>query len=335
MISQLFIAVVIGGLLCFLLSKAFIQISQTTRIMLDDSVGESRRIHKDPTPRIGGITFLFSFGLAFYLIVPNHYWNNQQIQGFMVGAVLIALLGIIDDVKSLGGKLKLIGQITITLLVVWGFGIYIPFINNPLTNGIIDFPLWISIVVSVVWILGTTNVMNFVDGIDGLATSITLSFSIVLLIVALLFQQSILAIIVALLMGCCLGFLPINSHRATAFLGDGGSMFLGYSIGVLSILSGAKLATAMLVIGLPALDVLNTFWIRIKHGQSLFIADNEHLHYRLLKKGLSVREIVFIISGISVIFGVIALTNDTVFKTLGLIVLITVSQALIYWSLQE
>jgi UDP-GlcNAc:undecaprenyl-phosphate GlcNAc-1-phosphate transferase len=334
MFTQLLVAIAIGFTSCSLLNKVLIMMSRRTGIVLDNPGNDARRVHDRPTPRIGGPSLILSFGLTLLLVLPTHLWHNQQIRGFAVGAVLMALLGTIDDVKEIGGKAKLIAQIAIVSLVVVKFQLIVPYINNPL-GGTINFPYGVSIGIAILWILATTNTMNFIDGIDGLATSMALVFSIVVGWISLLFDQPALALFLSTLLGCCLGFLPFNWHRARAFLGDGGSMFFGFSVGVLSILVGAKLATTILILGLPIIDVINTFVIRVSRGQSLFVADREHLHYRLISKGMSTGKAVFLISGVSLAFGLLALPSNTTVKTLGMVALFIVSELIIYWSMRK
>ncbi len=328
-------AALVGGTLSFLLTKLLIAVSTRTGLMLDDPRQARRRIHGKPTPRIGGVVLLPAMVITLAFVLPADLRQNQQIQGFIVGAALISLVGIADDFRSLSGPVKLVAQAAIITLVVTRFQLLIPYVNNPLQEGVIAFPAWGAALISIAWILVTTNLMNFIDGIDGLADSVALAFTVVVGLVAILFNQLGLAVILAALFGCGLGFLPLNWHRARAFLGDGGAMFLGFSVGVLSILSGAKLATALLVLGLPILDVANTFVVRVSRGQSPFTADNEHLHYRLIRKGLSAGQTVLLISGISFAFGLLALVNNTPFKVVSLIVLGVLSQGLILWSMRD
>ena len=331
MLTSPLLIVATGFGLSLLLSLGLVQFARRTGFAMDDPAQHTRRIHRAPTARIGGLALLLAYGLALWWFLPAGMWQNQQVQGLAVGTLLITLLGVIDDVRSLSGRVKLVGELLIISFVVIHFELLVPYANNPL-GGILRFPPWFSAAISIIWILGTTNTLNFIDGIDGLATSVAISFAIVVGVVALLFDQAALAIILAALLGCCLGFLPVNWHRARSFLGDGGAMFLGFTIGTLSILSGAKLATTLLVLGLPILDILNTFWVRFRRGQSLFTADNEHLHYRLIRKGLSTGQTVLVIAGISFGFGLLALANNTTFKVISLAVLLVVSQLLILWS---
>lgn len=332
-----------GLVLVLLLSHLLIEVAKRSGLTLDDPHREGRRIHRQPTPRIGGLALLPGFLIALAIALPAEYWQNQQIQGFFVGAILIALLGIIDDIRSINNRIKLLVQIAVISFVVVEFEIFIRFVNNPLTGGILQFSPLLSALISILWLLGTTNTMNFIDGIDGLATSVTASFALVVLIVAVMFNQFELAVILGGLLGCCLGFLPANWrvfwrgqwHGARTFLGDGGAMFLGFCIGTLSILSGAKVATTLLVLGLPILDILNTFFVRVRRGQSPFTADNEHLHYRLIRRGLSTSETVFLIAGISLGFGLLALANNTTLKVISLGLLAAVSQGIILWSMRE
>lgn len=333
MIIRLVSTVIVGAILSFILSHLFIRLAQHTGLTLDDPTSHNRRIHDKPTPRIGGMALLLALGITVGVWLPAGNWHNPQIQGLALGATLITLMGIIDDIWSLSGRTKLIGLFTITAYIILQFQLLVPYANNPF-GGILDFSYWLSVAISFGWIAITTNTMNFIDGIDGLSTSVTLSFAIVVGIVAILFNQQELAIIVAALLGCYGGFLPLNRHKARAFLGDGGAMLAGFTIGALAILSGAKIATALLVMGLPILDVCNTFIMRWRRGQSLFTADNEHLHYRLIRKGLTTNQTVLVIAGISLSFGLLALVNNTPFKLVSLLLLGIVSQRLIWWSMR-
>lgn len=332
LVKQLIGGSLIGLSLSYLLSRLFITLSVKSGLMLDVPHRESRRIHENPTPRIGGIVLLFSYVLTLALVLPPAYWHNPQLQGFVVGVILTPMIGIIDDLQSIKGQVKLVWQILVIALVVVVFRVQIPFVNIPLSNNVLEFSAWQSAVISTIWILSATNVINFADGVDGLALSLAIAFLLILLVVAILFQQDILTTATAVLLACCLGFLPFNWHRAKSFLGDTGSMFLGFCIGALSLLAGAKMATVLLVLGLPFLDVANTFLIRLSRGQSLFAADREHLHYRLIAKGWSSSQTILLITGVSLLFGIVALTNSTVLKMLGLIALSVVSIAIIRWS---
>ena len=329
------LGLLLGVLLSYLLGRLLIRLAHRTGLTLDDPERSQRRIHGKPTPRIGGLALFPALVLSLALILPPELWQNQQIQGLIVGGLLITLLGLVDDIRTLSGRQKLLGQTVIIVFVVLRFELLVPYVNNPMLGGTLVFPSWIGALVSIGWILVTTNTLNFIDGIDGLAASVTVAFAIVVALVAIMFDQLALSVILAALLGCCLGFLPLNWYRARSFLGDGGAMFLGFSIGVLSILSGAKLATTLLVLGLPILDVINTFIMRLRRGQSLFAADNEHLHYRLIRKGLSTGRTVLLIAGISLAFGLLALVNNTTFKVISLAILGLLSQALILWSMRE
>jgi UDP-GlcNAc:undecaprenyl-phosphate GlcNAc-1-phosphate transferase len=335
MMPSIALAVIVGGLICYLLGRFFIQLAHRTGLALDEPGRDPRRIHRQPTPRVGGPALLIAFLCTLAIILPPEFWRNQQIQGLILGSLLIALLGIVDDVRNLSGPVKLAGQAAIISFVVLQFDLLVPYVNNPLGSDLLVFPPLASALISIVWIMVTTNTLNFIDGIDGLATSIAICFSFTVCIVALLFNQLELTLILATLLGCSLGIFPLNRFRARTFLGDSGAMFLGFCIGTLSILSGAKLATTLLVLGLPILDVLNTFVMRLRRGQSLFTADNEHLHYRLIRKGLTTNQTVLTIAGISLGFGLLALVNNTTFKVIALILLGIVSQGLILWSMQD
>jgi UDP-GlcNAc:undecaprenyl-phosphate GlcNAc-1-phosphate transferase len=259
--------------------------------------------------------------LASILIFVPHVAGEKHILALVVGAIIIAAVGAVDDVISISPWWKLFWQVVVGLVAV-SFGVGINFITDPL-GGLfrLDNPSWPLVVAgttyhvtlwadlfTVFWIVAMVNTLNFLDGLDGLAAGVG---SIAALVIAGLslgasVHQPVTAGIALALAGAALGFLPYNFNPAKIFLGDSGAMLIGYVLGVLAIISGGKIATAVLVLGFPILDVLWAIIRRGARGVSPFQADRHHLHHRLLDLGLSQRKVVLLFYVITLSFGSLA-----------------------------
>lgn len=275
------------------------------------------RLHTQSIPRIGGVAICGAFVLGSWLnLWPANLLNNQ-IVGVMVTALLITALGFVDDLRNLKPRTKLFGQIAVAGLAVLGFDILIPYINNPL-GGIIQFDYLVSVLVSLAWLVSMPNVVNLLDGVDGLATGILAIFSLVLLCVAIQFNQVELGALAAALLGATGAFLVFNFNPAKIFMGDSGSLFLGIVAGELSILAGAKLATVMLVLAIPIIDVAYTILRRLRQGVSIARRDTDHFHHRLLAMGLSPRQVCYVYYACASVFGLVTLIPITLLKVLAM-----------------
>lgn len=281
-----------------------------------------RDVHKNPVPRLGGIAIFSSFWLVmigYMLFCPDklHFVDQKvlgidlNLWGVIFGSIILLILGIMDDTKGVKPWPKLFWQVVAASLVVI-FGIKIWWFSNPLGGANIILgsltyvfvPLWIVLVI---------NVMNWLDGLDGLADGVSFIALIILAILSLkpAVNQPATALISMILAGASLGFLFYNFNPAKIFLGDSGSMFLGFMIAVSSIISGGKIATALLVLGIPILDA---FWVilrRLYSGKSPMEADKLHLHHRFLQIGLNQKQTVLIFYFIAALFGIFALQNGT------------------------
>ncbi len=280
---------------------------------------DERHIHTQIIPRMGGVAIFLSF-LAISLI---HLGISRRLIGVLIGASLILIVGVWDDLRGLTAFQKLFWQITAAVVVV-ASGITINFITNPLGGAIrLDTlriplvtingnPYGISVwgdLLTIFWIVAMINTLNFLDGLDGLATGVTGIGALVVFGISLTsggpeLATALLAIILA---GAALGFLPYNFYPARIFLGDSGSMFLGFMIGVVSIISSAKIATALLVLGFPILDMGWVVIRRLIQRKSPFAADRGHLHHRLLDAGLSQWQAVLLLYFICTLFGLASL----------------------------
>lgn len=279
--------------------------------------------HQQPTPRIGGVgivvAFIVTIGLVL-LISPSslnfsnegYFGIDRNLVGFLLAIIWLSFINIIDDYRGLSWQSKLLSQV-IAAVIITGFGININSLSNPF-GGKISLDDFSSILV-VVWLVIISNVVNWLDSIDGVAGGVSIItlltlFSLSIGVAVAQPANAMLAIIGA---GATLGFLIFNL-RGKVFLGDTGSMFLGFLIGVLAIISGGKVATVFLVLAIPFLDALVVFITRIIHHQSPFMADRRHLIHRLLDRGMKKGQIIALFYCLSLIFGLIALNTQTLGK---------------------
>ena len=282
-----------------------------------------RRINKKPMPRIGGLAvitgFLFS---AFYLVLTmsiegkldlNDTENYKvKLIGFLVGIIFLGIFALLDDVKDLKPIQKLIVQI-ISAIIIYAFGIRIEDINGWILPEVISFILTIG------WIVGITNAINLIDGLDGLSSGITLISCIFLLLIFATNSSPIISVVlITALAGAILGFLPYNANPAKTFIGDVGAQFLGFSLSVIAILGVAKTVTLIvliapiLILGLPIFDTLFAIVRRIIKGKSIkavFNADRGHLHHRIMKMGYTQKQAVYILYSLSATIGLYSNSN--------------------------
>jgi len=267
---------------------------------------DRRRVNTQPVPRAGGIATMTAFVLVALLaiavndrlsIVP---WpvllDRPQLIALLAGAVAAALMGLIDDYLQVRARWQLVGQLVLAGWAV-ALGIGVGLLNNPLGPGAIRLEGWIGVVITVFWIVGMINSVNFIDGLDGLSTGIGLIAAVTLGLISLTTTvgQPFIALLCFTLAGALLGFLRWNFHPASVFAGTSGVLFLGYTLALLSILGTAKVAVALLVLGVPIID---TFWIivrRIATGRTPFSPDRGHIHHRLLDLGLTHTQAVVLI----------------------------------------
>ncbi len=277
---------------------------------------DKRRVHKRPTPRIGGLAMIFGFIAA--VVCFNDEWTRAT-AAILSGALILGVLGVIDDCKELDAKLKFVVQIIAALIVVFWGDIRISVFSNPnvfSSEPYVILPMWLSATVTVLWIVFMTNAVNFIDGLDGLAAGVSAIMSMSLVFIAITHQDSTgpaIAIMGLAIMGSCFGFLPFNFNPAKIFMGDTGSTFLGYMLAVLSVQGMFKsyavisFAVPLLMLGLPLFDALFAMIRRIFSGKSPMVADRGHLHHRLYDMGFSQKQTVFILYAISGVLGITAI----------------------------
>lgn len=272
-----------------------------------DEPGDARRVHKKPMPRLGGLAIYIAFLIAGLLTLPI---KQESIQGILIGATVIVIVGILDDIYNLPAKVKLLGQIAAAGILVL-FGIKVQIITNPLGGMIILGKL--AIPATLFWVVGITNTLNFIDGLDGLAAGISAIAAFTMMFVNLSLEQTNGVLVMAILAGAAIGFLPYNFNPAKIFMGDTGAMFLGFVLAAQAVEGAVKSATAIalivpiLALGLPIFDTAFAILRRFVNGKPLMQADKGHVHHRLIAIGLSQRQAVLFMYLISISLGICSL----------------------------
>jgi UDP-GlcNAc:undecaprenyl-phosphate GlcNAc-1-phosphate transferase len=305
---------VLASLVAFLLTPLAARFA--TVVGAIDRPGE-RRVHHAATPRGGGLAVAASFlavGLAVLwyerqedVVSLSYRPQSSQIAALFVGAAVAALLGFVDDRFDLRARWQFLGQLLLALIAL-ASGMRIGFINNPLGGETITFGVVTGAVLTVFWIVGMINSINFIDGLDGLSSGIAMIAALTLggISFTVTQNQPVVAVLCFTLAGALAGFLPWNFHPARVFIGTTGVFVIGYTLAVLSLLGTAKVAVALLVLGVPIID---TFWIivrRLAQGSSPFAPDRGHFHHRLLDLGLGHRQAVLLIYAICAVLAILS-----------------------------
>lgn len=314
---------------CYAATFAAVQLGRKTGVLDVPRAGE---VQKRPVPRTGGYAILAGFLLASLLgayLIPRSAEEAWRLLGALVGVVAVLPLAFLDDRRRLGPLPQLAGQTGIALIPV-AFGIVITSIATPFW-GTIPVPAWLVIPFTLVWVVGMINTINLVDVMDGLAAGIAAIAALVLVAREVLeFGQYDLAILPLALAGTCVGFLFHNFHPARIFMGSSGALLLGYALAVTSIMGGAKVATALLVLGVPIADVAWVIVRRIAAGRSPMVGgDERHLPQRLHKAGWSQRQIVLMFYALCLTFGLAAVWLAPALKVLAFAALAAVMAVLL------
>ncbi len=314
-----------------------------THLGVIDGTEDERRVHDVPTPRIGGIAVFFGFAFALFAVLgialthPHMLFSaplnvplardiaalrdqleaSHNLVGLLFGSMLILVVGIWDDVMQMRPRNKFIAQVLVALIsMLYGFvipGTSVPFAHQAATHWL-EFPSWVGIPLTLLWYLGMMNAINFIDGLDGLLSGLTVISGIFLFAIALLHNNPEVALVVIALAGAALGFLPYNFNPARIFLGDAGSLFIGYVFATISIIGESKTAIAvslfvpLVVLALPIIDTAAAIIRRAKAGRRITEADRGHFHHQLIFRfGLNVRQAVLLIYAVCFVLGAVAL----------------------------
>ena len=325
--------------LALLLTPLSIQLSKKLGIVARPG---GRRRHRGLVPRLGGLVVLGGFvggALSSLLVRP---WLPPLPEGVdpkemtrftavVAGTVLIAFFGLLDDRFELGSRPQYAAQVIVSIVAISGL-VFIKHVMNPFTNQIAEFPWPIVWGLTLLWLMGMMNTVNFMDGLDGLAVGVAAIASAVLFVHMLRVGQHGPALLPLALLGTMLGFLPFNFSPARIFLGSG-AITLGYVIGTLSLVGGARVATVLLVMGIPIVDVAWQIFNRWRHGRSMNEGDRGHLHFRLYDLGMSQHQVVLLYWGFCAFFGALALlVSSRIYKLIaiaGLIALVFTVLALL------
>ncbi len=294
----------------FVLSFFFTPVARKLAFKLDvlDIPKDDRKVHKEPIPYLGGAA-IYASAILTMLIFSD---LDRTAISIMLGGTVIFFVGLIDDIKDISPKIKLAGQIIAALIAVYG-GAKINYITNPLPGYDVIYLEYLTIPISVIWIVGITNTINLIDGIDGLASGVATISASTMMFIAAISGFDFILVECAVVAGASLGFLPYNFNPAKIFMGDTGALFLGYMLAVISILGVMKIVTSatiiimILVLGIPLFDTSFAIIRRIRNKKPIMEADRGHVHHRLLAKGFSQRQTVLILYIVSIMFGAAAI----------------------------
>ncbi len=294
----------------FVLSFFFTPVARKLAFKLNvlDIPKDDRKVHKEPIPYLGGAA-IYASAILTMLIFSD---LDKTAISIMLGGTVIFFVGLIDDIKDISPKVKLAGQIIAALIAVYG-GAKINYITNPLPGYDVIYLEYLTIPISVLWIVGITNTMNLIDGIDGLASGVATISASTMMFIAAISGFDFILVECAVVAGASLGFLPYNFNPAKIFMGDTGALFLGYMLAVISILGVMKIVTSatiiimILVLGIPLFDTSFAIIRRIRNKKPIMEADKGHVHHRLLAKGFTQRQTVLILYIVSIIFGAAAI----------------------------
>ncbi len=312
LVAYVLIALLVAMVVSFLMTP--VVRSFAYKVGAIDVPRDNRRMHKVPIPRLGGLAIFSGFMISTLLFVAM----TPEMKSVLLGAVVIVVLGVIDDSMSLKAALKFVVQIVAALIPTL-HGVTIRVFSNP--NVFSDDLYWnlgsLSVPLTVLWIVAVTNSVNLIDGLDGLANGVSTISASTMLVIALLLGETDVSLVLAALVGACIGFMPYNLNPAKMFMGDTGATFLGYILATMSIQGLFKyyavisFVVPFLILGLPIFDTTFAFFRRLAHGQSPMQADRGHIHHRLIDMGLNQKQAVATLYVISAILGLSAVVLTT------------------------
>lgn len=292
----------------FLLTPAVKKISYMVGAI--DVPRDDRRMHDKPIPRFGGLGIFIGIFLSIFVFLRP---LSKEVQAMMLGASVIFVSGFLDDTKGLSPSMKLIFQVIASLIAIYG-GIRVDAISNFMGEkgsvvelGVLSYPI------TMLWIIGVTNAINLIDGLDGLAAGISAIAGISFTIISFLLGSREIALLCLMISGACIGFLPYNFNPASIFMGDTGALLLGYLFGVITIEGVLKTAITVsifvpvIILAVPISDTLLAIIRRTLSGKSFATADKGHLHHRILAMGFSTKKTVLILYLMAVILGALAI----------------------------
>lgn len=294
----------------FAVSNVFTPIAKTISMKVGAiDYPKARGMHQKPMPRMGGLAIVIGFMFTVLLLYRFvEFGETRKLIGFMIGATMIVVLGMFDDIYDLRARFKFFVQILAALVAIMS-GIQIHVVMWPVTKAL----TYLSVPITLLWIVGVTNAVNLIDGLDGLAAGVSSIAALCVMVLCILTGEEMAILLTAALAGSCLGFLPRNFNPAQIFMGDTGATFLGYTLAVTSILGVFKgyailaLVVSMLCLGLPIFDTIFAMVRRFAKHQPIMQADRGHLHHHLIDRGFTQKQAVMILYIISALCGVFAI----------------------------
>lgn len=316
-----FIAMVISFALTPLVKRLAVKLG------IIDIPKDARRVHNKPIPLIGGLAIYISFTV---MLIGTGIFTKEKL-ALLIGGTIILIGGLLDDKYDLRPVQKLIFQISGALVLIF-MGVEINLLTNPFTKYIsfLNLEKWLSIPVTLFWIVGVTNAFNLIDGLDGLSSGLALISSVSMLIVSMITGRDESVLLNSILSGAILGFLPYNFNPASIFLGDTGAQLLGFLLSSIAVIGAVKSATAItlavpiIVLGVPIYDTAFAIIRRKINGKPIMQADKGHIHHRLLAMGFSQKKVVIIMYIISGSLGLISILASTMNSKVSYIFMIIV-----------
>lgn len=297
---------IISTLIAFISTPAVKKFAE--KIGAIDIPKDERRVHSKPMPLMGGLAIYIAVVISSLIFMEI----NSELIATLIGATIILISGIIDDTKEMSARMKLLFQLVAAVVLIMG-GIKIETLTNPFSkSGELIYLGIFSLPITIFWVVGITNTLNLIDGLDGLSSGIAMISALSFMFVAKKFNYAPVMVLSAILAGGCLGFLPFNFNPAKIFAGDTGALFLGFMLAALSIEGVMKsvatiaFVVPIIILGVPIFDTAFAILRRLINGKSIMEPDKGHLHHRFLKLGYSQKKTVLILYSISAVFGVFA-----------------------------
>lgn len=301
-----------------------------------------RKVHQRPMVRLGGVAMFIGVVVALLIVWGMGGFGalktgkESEVLGVAIGGIAFFLIGLADDLFNLSPKTRLVLQVVVSGLV-WQSGVQIDFLTNPIA-GLFSLPEWASLPITVVWLVGMANAINWIDGLDGLAAGVSGIAAFVMLWTCLFMGQPQAALFAAALAGASFGFLRYNFNPAQIFMGDGGAYFIGFTlagVGVIGLVKSVTTVAVLLpyvILAVPILDMSAVILDRLRRGKSPFVADKRHLHHRLLKAGLSQRLAVLFIYSLTLWAGSLAMAVSGMPSGVGYAIAATVILSVTSWQ---
>ncbi len=282
----------------------------------------ARKVHTKVMPRLGGLAIFLSATIGLIIFAKE---TSEPLVWMIAGSIIIVIAGIIDDITPLSPKTKLIFQIVAAFIVVYG-GVRIQFINVPLSDYVIHLGNW-SWFISILWIVGISNALNLIDGLDGLAAGVSSISLLTIFVMSLIMNNGLVAQITLILLGATIGFLFFNFYPAKIFMGDSGSLYLGFFLATLSLLGFKNVAVVsylvpIIILAVPIFDTFFAIIRRFRLKLPISSPDKKHLHHCLIDMGFSHQKTVLMIYAINILFGMAAIFLSQTTVWIAIIVLL-------------